>query len=168
METPPELDLNLALHKKFLSTDDAQGFFSMCKALIPFSTMKWGRGNLPRLVYRYDEEDEVIEPLEILKIEIQAKFNRKITGVFCNYYADGAHYTPPHKDSYGCDIFTLSLGESRQCVFEHDLTREKIVYDLHSGDLLYFTEILNAQYKHSIPKTTKKLNERISLVFFCE
>jgi alkylated DNA repair dioxygenase AlkB len=165
---------------------------------IPFSTMAWRAGRvLPRLVYRYDpnamseavklmarnvplpdelEDARQIRVLDALIRRLEMDTGRKITGVFCNQYRDGKDYTPAHQDSYGCDVFTLSLGATRKCVFdpipvrsEFDCTREseRQEFELNSGDLLYFNMAANNVYKHSIPACSKA-GPRISLVFFAQ
>lgn len=143
---------------------DHQRVFNVCRERIAwqFETTYFHRG-----YYRYmkgDDEsnmilDEIIRDLEILS-------GRKIMGLFCNYYRDGQDYAGLHQDSYGADVLTLSLGGSRTCYFYPlNKTKEKLSFELASGDLLYFDQALNAQYKHTIPKWANA-QPRISIVAF--
>ncbi len=192
----------------YLEEHEAKERFDECMEQIPFSTMAWRAGRvLPRLVYRYDpnamskavklmarnvplpdelEDARQIRVLDALIRRLEMDTGRKITGVFCNQYRDGKDYTPSYQDSYGCDVFTLSLGATRKCVFdpiagqplavdpiagvsETDLIHEpeRQTFDLNSGDLLYFNMAANNVYKHSIPSCSKA-GPRISLVFFAQ
>lgn len=157
----------LQYYPKILNDDYAKDLLQILKIVIPFQKIKWSTNKyLPRLVYRYDDSHERLEPLEILKNMMETQFNIKISGIFCNYYADGNDYTPLHKDSYNCDVLTLSLGGCRRFQLVHDETKNKIEYNLENGDVIFFTQEVNDKYKHTILKTTKVVDERISLVFF--
>jgi len=154
---------------QYLSPEEANLRFEECLAQIPFHTIMWRTGrNLPRQVFRYDVGgSDNIRVLDALINRVETESGRKIMGVFCNRYRDGNDHTPFHKDTYGCDVFTLSLGATRSCVFKPDNGGTNFICTLKSGDLLYFNQATNAIFKHSIPQE-RNVGERVSLVFFAE
>lgn len=89
--------------------------------------------------------------------------------MFCNRYKSGNDYTPPHQDSYGptTHVITYSFGGSRRFICENIATKVKTEYLLESGDVFYFSPKFDASHKHSIPKTAKAVDLRISIVMFC-
>jgi 2OG-Fe(II) oxygenase superfamily len=151
---------------KYLTDTQASDYFDVLAEFLPWTIAQWGKTgrNLPRLVCSYKPEsvDAVEELIEL----IEKAFNVDVTGVWCNYYRSGADYTPPHKDRYGnLDVYTLSLGAARDCVFTKDSDNSKTTYKLQSGDILFFDKEINENYKHSIPKRANA-EPRISVVFF--
>jgi alkylated DNA repair dioxygenase AlkB len=181
MSTQPRGEPCISHTKQYLDQEEATVRFQECLQQIPFHEMAWATGrNLPRLVYRYDpnaplqailtEMEETppnIRVLDALIRRIEVESGRKIMGVFCNHYRDGSDYTPPHQDSYGFDVFTLSLGGSRDCHFHPLSGGPADKYTLMNGDLLFFNLAANEVYKHSIPKRASA-EPRISLVFFAQ
>ena len=149
----------------YLTAEQATDYFHMLEENLPWQTVKWGATgrNLPRLVCSYERNTCI--SLEHLIELIEKAFNVDVAGVWCNFYRDGNDYTPPHKDNYDADVYTLSLGGTRNCVFTKDSDATRSVYTLASGDILFFDQATNAQYKHSIPKSANA-DPRISVVFF--
>jgi alkylated DNA repair dioxygenase AlkB len=153
--------------KKYLSDKKATNLLEQMKKDIGWKQMKWGRGNLPRLIWHYEEKvcpmlDDIIN-----YVEYQKKVN--VIGVFCNFYRNGNDYTPFHKDNYDSDVISISLGGTRRFVLKNDKDKSKKVFQLDNGDLFWLTEKMNNEYTHSIPKTkAKKLKDldRISIVLF--
>ena len=150
----------------YLTEEQATDYFHMLEEMLPWQTVKWQAGrNLPRLVCSYEPESLI--SMEHLIELIEKAFNVGVTGVWCNFYRNGNDYTPPHKDSYNADVYTLSLGGTRKCVFEEDSTGAKTTYVLKNGDILFFDTATNATHKHSIPKAANA-DPRISVVFFTQ
>ncbi len=150
---------------KYLSDEQATDYFHMLEEHLPWQTVQWSTGrNLPRLVCSY-EVGSLVSLDQLIEL-IEKAFNVSVEGVWCNFYRDGNDYTPPHKDSYNTDVYTLSLGGTRNCVFTKDADANRSVYALQSGDILFFDQATNAQYKHSIPKSSAVNDPRISVVFF--
>lgn len=137
----------IKLYPQYLPKDIADEAYAHCLGTIPFEEQHMTF--FKRLTYRYDFEDS-IPILDKLAKDIGQKGNRIITGVWCNYYRNGSDQASFHKDSYGCDIFTLSLGGTRDCHFRPDAAGEETLrYSLSNGDLLYFNQAANGRYKHS-------------------
>ena len=102
-----------------------------------------------------------------LVVELQTKMNVKVQGVFLNLYRDGNDYCPYHKDRYGTDVYTISLGETRDLLIKSDKKGSKAMkITLESGDLYYMSKELHINHKHSVPKRKKSNGTRISIVFF--
>jgi hypothetical protein len=94
-----------------------------------------------------------------------------ITNCYCvifNNYFNGNDYCPYYKNICETDVYTVSLGTSRDMLIkknERGQRSDKIL--LESGDLYYMSEEMNKHYKHSIPKRKNVKDTRISIVFFC-
>jgi alkylated DNA repair dioxygenase AlkB len=106
--------------------------------------------------------------LNILLLDIEKQFLRKVTGTFLNYYENGNEYAPYHADKYNCDTCLISLGTTRTLRYKENQTKEKVDYVLHSGDLLFIPNEMNNNYKHSLLQTKKVDNARISILVFLE
>lgn len=171
----------LAYFSKFISSEtapDVDNYFDLLHDQIEWTKVQFRKGvNLPRLVQKYDRpltiQNGVPEVLIDLKNQIETVFETDVHGIWCNLYESGKDWTPPHKDDYGSDVFTLSFGGSRVCNFIPDNVNDskynkKISYTLNDGDLLYFSPLIDSKHKHTIPKTTKKVDPRISIVFFTD
>ena len=109
-----------------------------------------------------------IHELNNILLDIEKQFSRKVIGAFLNYYEDGNEYAPYHADKYGCDTCLLSLGTTRVLRYKENTTKENIDYILNSGDLLFIPNKINNNYKHSLLKTKKVHESRISILVFLE
>lgn len=161
------MNLNPIHHvKEFIASKEANSYYLRLLGL-NWKEVTWGTGRkLPRLIYRYDDDN--VEVLNELISLIEITFDTKVKGVWCNQYRSGNDWTPEHQDSYGSDVFTLSFGESRTCYFRNLQTKERRDFLLESGDLLYFTPEIDATHKHCVPKTKKNKGIRISVVLFAD
>jgi len=129
-------------------------FFNLRKAF----RYSIGGNNIPIM-------DEIITTLMAM-LESQGIKNRECIGSFVNLYENGSQKTPYHKDSYGADVFTLSLGATRRFRIKRDYDNHSIGFDLEDGDCFFFTEAFNSLWKHSIQPTKKSVGQRISVVLF--
>lgn len=91
-----------------------------------------------------------------------------MTGAFLNYYENGDEYAPYHADKYGCDKCLLSLGTTRTLRHKDNETKENMDFVLNSGALLFIPNEVNHRYKHSLLKTKKVKEPRISIIVFFE
>lgn len=103
---------------------------------------------------------EKIEPIA------QVDFN----SVLLNRYRGGDDSISWHTDAEkelgeNPVIGSVNFGEARPFQLKHNTTGEKIVIDLGHGDLLIMMGELQHFWKHQVPKTKKKINERINLTF---
>jgi len=94
----------------------------------------------------------------------------KLNSVLCNKYKTGDNYIGKHSDdekdmNSNSYIVSVSLGATRDFIFEHKRKKEKIVIPLESGSVVLMGKNCQKNYLHSIPKS-KKVNEpRINLTF---
>jgi alkylated DNA repair dioxygenase AlkB len=109
-----------------------------------------------------------IHKLNIILLDIEKQFSRKVSGAFLNYYEDGNEYAPYHADKYNCDTCLISFGTTRTLRYKENTTKENIDYILNSGDLLFIPNEINNNYKHSLLKTKKVNKARISILVFLE
>lgn len=88
-------------------------------------------------------------------------------GLFVNYYKDGNDYAPYHKDMYDAKTLTISFGGKRDFYIKSDDQSFPVKkYILGHGDIFYFSKQINSTCKHSIPKRTRCLEDRISILVF--
>ena len=96
--------------------------------------------------------------------------HKNLNAVLCNKYRDGKDYIGFHSDDErdlvtNSFIASISIGASRDFIFKHKNTSEKIVIPLNSGDLILMGENCQKNYKHSVPKRLKVKEPRINLTF---
>lgn len=90
-------------------------------------------------------------------------------GALVNWYENGEEYIGPHSDDtkqleHKSNIFTLSFGANR--IFRLQHKKNKIYnMDLNTGenDIIVMCGDFQNEYKHSIPKTKKCKDKRISI-----
>lgn len=137
---------------------------------VPWKQVTWGRTGrpLPRKVCSTYPDNliqfipELVEPITSI-----SESYGKIQSVWMNLYETGSDYCPYHRDNYNCNVATLSFGGTREFRIKDSNGRET-KFTLENGDLFVFDQEFNNEYQHSIVKTTKQCQPRVSLVFFCE
>lgn len=136
---------------------------------IPWKQVKWNANRyLPRMVSSLSI-DELIEKVPEM-VEVVSYLGDKYhiqDSVWMNYYRDGSDYTPYHKDSYNCIVACVSFGGSRIFKIRNDTTKNEQSFNLENGDIFVFDQEFNNTHQHSIMRTTKRVDPRVSLVFFC-
>lgn len=149
--------------------EDAEDFFIRLRDDVPWTTMEWRKGvNLPRLIYKSTPEDSNPKVINELVQIFEDTFETKVHGIFANYYKTQSDYCPFHQDSYGNHVTTFSFGGDRRFVTRSKSTKQTTQYILKGGDIFYFSPRFNEENEHSIPKTTKYVDPRISVVFFTD
>ena len=80
---------------------------------------------------------------------------------------DGIGWHSDNEKSLGTNpvIASLSLGATRRFSLRHKQTGERVDLALASGDLLVMNGSLQRQWQHSVPKTRRHCEARISLTF---
>ncbi|MBF2718937.1 alpha-ketoglutarate-dependent dioxygenase AlkB [Psychrobacter sp. NG254] len=102
----------------------------------------------------------------LAKIGVIAHFNTCLL----NYYpsgSDGMGYHADDEKELGAQpvIASLSLGATRKFVFKHKKTQDKVELYLESGQLVVMHGDTQTFWKHTITKTKKVPEGRISLTF---
>lgn len=111
---------------------------------------------------------DVKQKIEFLLKEqgIEITFN----SCLLNYYPTGNSGMGYHADDepeLGFEplIAALSLGETRKFVFKHNRTKENVELFPENGELIVMRGSTQDHWKHTITKTTKSNQGRISLTF---
>ncbi len=87
-----------------------------------------------------------------------------------NLYHNGTEGMAWHSDDEkeirkGGSIASLSFGATRKFVLKHNKTKEKVTFNLCTGELLEMKRDTQMFWKHTIPKTKKVHSPRINLTF---
>lgn len=157
-------------YPEFIDASTADNYMDLFRLRVCWVTFNPSPNS--RLVQKWEPEncDEIINDIlfSIIKRLKDECHVTECTGVFMNNYINGQDYCPYHKDQYDKDVYTISLGSSRDLLIKKDGPGQRAERTtLESGDLYYMSEELNKDYKHSIPKRKNIKGSRISLVFFC-
>jgi len=141
------------------------------------------RINFPRLTAWYGENDKpysfsgiTLNPLpwstNLLEIKnrIEPKAGVIFNSVLLNRYRDGNDSISWHTDAepeLGRNpvIASVNFGETRNFQLRHIETKEKIEIELVHGSLLIMQGELQHFWQHQVPKTSRKVKERINLTF---
>ena len=157
----------------FMEPEDASEYFQRMTDEIPWQEVTWRTGRpLPRLVFRYGEFERQFRTYEVLEeliAYIEAVLETDVLSVWCNLYRNGEDYTPYHQDNYDAHAVTMSFGATRKfSIRKAGKAKTRKDYHLSNGDLFYFTPEINKEYEHTIPKTKRVKEARISVVFFTD
>lgn len=172
-------------HPQFLNLQQSEQYFQQLK-----SELNWQQEHItlfgksvlqPRLqtwlgdaVYTYSGLTMHPQPwtsaILDLKTQCEQQAQTRFNSVLGNLYRDGEDYMGWHQDNerelgHQPVIASLSFGATRQFVFKHKTTKEKIVFQLTPGSLLIMAGETQQYWQHALPKT-KRVNEpRINLTF---
>ncbi|KJG40756.1 DNA repair protein [Photobacterium angustum] len=172
-------------HPQFLNLQRSEQYFQQLK-----SELNWQQEHItlfgksvlqPRLqtwngdaVYTYSGLTMHPQPwtsaILDLKTQCEQQAQTRFNSVLGNLYRDGEDYMGWHQDNerelgHQPVIASLSFGATRQFVFKHKTTKEKIAFQLTPGSLLIMAGETQQYWQHALPKT-KRVNEpRINLTF---
>jgi len=171
----------------FFNKSESDGFFADLKNNIVWKqesmNMYGKKVNFPRLTAWYGNNDKpysfsgiTLNPLQwtntLLKIksQIETKADVNFNSVLLNLYRDGNDSISWHTDAepeLGSNpvIASVNFGATRTFQLRHIQTKEKIEIELVNGSLLIMQGELQHFWQHQVPKTSKKVNERINLTF---
>jgi alkylated DNA repair dioxygenase AlkB len=139
--------------------------------------------DFPRLTAWYGDNDKpysfsgiTLSPhpwsKELLEIKqrIEPKADVEYNSVLLNRYRDGNDSISWHTDAekelgQNPVIASVNFGAERKFQLKHMETGEKIEINLKHGSLLVMKGELQHFWKHQVPKTKKKVSERINLTF---
>jgi hypothetical protein len=130
--------------------------------------------SLEQHAYYFDRESKKkktkdnasLEFLDDLCQRIETEFDVEIYGVYCNRFQDSSHNLAWHKDTYGSQIFVLSLGAQRRVEWRENKTKALDSVTPEAGDLYFMPLGLNKTHKHRVCAGEEGAGTRISLVFF--
>ncbi|MCG3863379.1 MULTISPECIES: alpha-ketoglutarate-dependent dioxygenase AlkB [unclassified Photobacterium] len=172
-------------HPQFLNLQQSEQYFKQLK-----NELNWQQEHItlfgksvlqPRLqtwlgdaVYTYSGLTMHPQPWTSAVLDLKAQCEQQaqtsFNSVLGNLYRDGEDYMGWHQDNerelgHQPVIASLSFGATRQFVFKHKITKEKIAFQLTPGSLLIMAGETQQYWQHALPKT-KRVNEaRINLTF---
>jgi alkylated DNA repair dioxygenase AlkB len=148
------------------------------------SMLMYGRKvDFPRLTAWYGDNDKPYsfsgitlnpenwtEDLMLIKNKIEPQCRASFNSVLLNLYRDGNDSISWHTDAereLGVNpvIASVNFGETRKFQLRHLKTKEKLEIDLAHGSLLIMRGELQHFWQHQVPKTNRKIKERINLTF---
>lgn len=139
--------------------------------LFPRLTAWYGDNDKP---YRFSgitlNPNEWTEELLEIKKQIETKTDAVFNSVLLNRYRNGNDSISWHTDAekeLGKNpvIASVNFGATRKFQLKHNKTKEKIIINLTNGSLLIMQGSLQHHWKHQVPKTKKKVGERVNLTF---
>lgn len=126
----------------------------------------------PRLTSRLELDDGRVPAVVHDAVAVlEDHYERRFTGLFCNFYRDGADSVAWHADRIGRSnvdplVAIISLGGPRSFMMrDRSLTGERKTssnFPVHSGDLLVMGGATQHHWEHAIPKQ-RNAPPRISL-----
>ena len=128
--------------------------------------------DVPRLLFHRRLDDPACPALlrEILDT-VQAKVPAPYTAAGLNLYRDGGDSVAMHGDKLhtlvrGHPIAIVSLGAPRRMnIRARSGSRQRYALDLAPGSLLAMSHASQVTHEHGIPKTTRPVGPRMSVVF---
>ena len=139
--------------------------------------------NLPRLTAYFSDPNinysysginnksvEYPDFINSIKMKAESHFDSKFNSVLLNRYKDGTQWHGYHSDNEKelgkeINICSISFGASRDFIFKSKKDKIKKNITLQNGSALYMMHPTQNNYKHSLPKRLKVLNERVNLTF---
>lgn len=125
--------------------------------------------DVPRLVARFDEN--VPPMLADVHARVEALLGERLPNVALNYYRDGRDSVAWHSDRIeqlrpNPTIALLSLGSARQMQIRSKAQpRRTFTIDLDPGSLFVMSGASQEHWEHSIPKSSRPADARISIAF---
>lgn len=123
------------------------------------------------ITYKYSGVENVALPwtatIEEIKKRIEA-VRGQYNYCLMNRYRSGSDSMGWHADNepeMGNLIGSLSLGATRKFRIRHNVTRETKKFDMGHGTLIVMAGTMQQFWQHEVPKTKKKVGERINLTF---
>lgn len=181
-------DGELYYDRFFFSNIEANKYFNLLKKEI-----QWQQDNIkifgkiylqPRLTALYANNNKSysysnikMQPITFtptlfdIKSKIEKRINSQFTSCLLNLYRNGQDSNGWHADNekeLGLNpvIASLSLGAERVFHMKHrNDKKEKVKINLTNGSLLVMRGRTQHHWLHQIPKTRKKVGERINLTF---
>jgi len=182
-------DAEIILHSNFYDNLKSKFYFEQLKNNIAWQQDKmniYGKDvNFPRLTAWYGDNDKsysfsgiTLQPkkwtdeLIEIKNDVEKITNTKFNSVLLNYYRNEKDSISWHSDAekeLGKNpiIASVTFGETRNFQLKHKYNKdlEIVNINLTNGSLLIMQDKTQHFWLHQIPKSTKKLNERINLTF---
>ena len=124
--------------------------------------------------YRYSGIDHEPLPWHLLLLQLRNRISgfcdKPFNSVLANLYRSGQDSMGWHADKepeLGRNpvLASLSLGETRLFKLKHTKTKQVVDVELPNGCLLIMAGALQHHWRHSVPKTSRKISARINLTY---
>jgi alkylated DNA repair dioxygenase AlkB len=177
----------IAFEKDWLTAIEANTYFKLFQNTLPFHqgniTIFGKTYPIPRLEaffatgnqrYSYSGKTLISHPFTPELLDIKRKIeeisSETFNCVLVNLYRDGQDSNGWHADNEpelgkNPSIASLSLGASRRFDLRHNLSNQKLSFELNHGSLLVMKGEMQHFWKHQIAKTKKVTEPRINLTF---
>lgn len=172
-------DKNYEYHKDFLLPSDLTflqeklptipwrqvEYFKKARGLITTPRLSWVSGGYSKVV-----NEHPVWILPLLKY-MQKTFDEDFNYILYFKYNSPKHSISPHSDDEFFlgpkpKIVVLSIGDSVEFKIINKATKEKMIFDLESNDLILMKENCQKELLHAVPKTSDFVNKtRYSLSF---
>ncbi len=123
------------------------------------------------IIYKYSGVENVALPWTSVLSEIRERIE-VVQGEYnyclMNRYRSGSDSMGWHADDepeMGNVIGSLSLGATRKFRIRHESTRETKAFEVGHGTLMIMAGTMQQFWQHEVPKTKKRVGERINLTF---
>ena len=183
-------DADVSYHPNFFNARECDFYMQTLRRTVRWRQNKirfYGKESLvPRLEAWYGDKgksysysgitmhpDPWTSELNSIKERLEKKCRERFNSVLINLYRDGKDRVAWHSDDEKelgnkPTIASISFGEERKFRFRHkgydaNGLREEIV--LESGSLLLMRGNTQENWKHEVPKTSRKIGPRINLTF---
>nr|WP_321226303.1 alpha-ketoglutarate-dependent dioxygenase AlkB [uncultured Psychroserpens sp.] len=180
---------DVALFENFFSTEESNRLYNSLLQNTSWEqdqmTIYGKQVNLPRLTAwygdsktdssYYDKKRKMLSwntDLLFIKERIEKKVDIQFTRCLLNYYRDGKDSVDWHQDYEESQrkntvIGSVTFGATRPFQLKHATRKDlkRISIPLAHGSLLVMQGATQDNWKHKIPKTTKKILPRINLTF---
>lgn len=109
-------------------------------------------------------------PLAEIRERLAAEIGVRFNSCLANLYRDGRDSMGAHSDDEAelgpCPmIASVSLGDRRRFVMVHVESRHRYEWSLGRGDLLVMSGESQSDYRHAVPKTSRRVGRRLNLTF---
>ncbi len=126
--------------------------------------------DVPRLTCWLERaDDEVPEALTDLSDLLSDHYDRPMRTLGCNWYRDGADSVAWHSDRVerpgDAVVAILALGTRRPLLLRPKLGGASSRWELGHGDLLVMGGTCQAFFEHAVPKLSRPIGPRVSVVF---
>lgn len=181
-------DAEIIYYSNFFETEISNEYFSKLRQETNWQQdeiVVFGKKHLqPRLTALYGNDGKpysysniVMQPipwtylLMFIKNEIENVCNENFTTALLNLYRNGIDSNGWHADNeqeLGRNpvIASVSFGAERKFQLQHNTIKDaKLNFNLEHGSLLIMKGTTQHFWKHQVPKTTKKVSERINITY---
>ncbi len=132
------------------------------------------RDSLPQHFYSFQRsknrirKNPALSPLDGMCVRIEQDFDVKVSDVYCNRHEDPTHNLGWHKDTFGTNVFVLSLGSQRTVEWRENSTRDINSVVQMAGEICFMPLERNNTHQHRVCPGQPGDGTTISFTFLVE